>query len=186
MFGRAWERPTPRGTRKKIYDYIRSHPGTHVRRIGKELNLAVGDLQYHLHSLEKGGLIRMKISGFYKFVYPSDMFGEKQKTLLGLLSQEVPREILLFLVQKPKSTQKDLAKHLGLSQATVSWHMSRMIKEGVVESARAGKSVTYNVTVNSRDVIGFVQNYHPTIWENWASRLADIVLALSQKEAEDE
>src|ERR1700688_3254578 len=38
-----------------VYEYIRGHPGTHVRAMAKALRLATGDMQYHLLWLEKNG-----------------------------------------------------------------------------------------------------------------------------------
>lgn len=178
----TWGPTPPQGTKKTVIDYVKSHPGTHIRRIAKELGLGLGDLRYHLHILEKEGLVRTRRSGLYKFVYPSNMFGDKQITILSLLSQETPSEILLFLIQKPGSTQKALVEQLRLTPATISWHMDRMVKEGVIERIKIGKFVEYHVTVSSDDVITFVQNYHPAIWEKWASRLADVLLLIGSKE----
>src|SRR5437870_2557208 len=115
MFEGSWGAPPPQGTRKRVYDHIIAHPGTHIRRIGKELGLARGALQYHLDALEKEGLIKTRSRGLYKFVFPSNMFGERQEVVLSLLSQETPSEILLLLVQKPETTQKDLVEYLRLS-----------------------------------------------------------------------
>jgi predicted transcriptional regulator len=182
MPGETWGAPPPQGTKKRVNDYVILHPGTHARRIGKELGLTRGDLQYHLYTLEKEGLIRTRRRGLYKFVFPSNMFGEKQEIVLSLLSQETPSEIILFLIQKPDSTQTDLAEHLRFSAATVSWHMDRMVKEGVVARKKAGKFVEYRVTVSADDMIELVKEYHPTLWERWAGRFADIMFGLGRKE----
>jgi predicted transcriptional regulator len=178
----TWGPPPPQGTRKRVNDYVASHPGTHARRIGKELGLSRGDLQYHLYILEKEGLIKTRRRGLYKFVFPSRLFGEKQEVVLSLLSQETPSEILLFLIQNPDSTQTDLVEHLRFSAATVSWHMDRMVKEGVVARKKAGKFVEYRVTVSADDMIQLVKEYHPTLWERWADRFADIMFGLGRTE----
>ena len=34
--------------RGRIYDYIKDHPGTHLRKLSKNLALAIGDIQHHL------------------------------------------------------------------------------------------------------------------------------------------
>jgi predicted transcriptional regulator len=178
----TWGLTPPQGTKKRVHDYIVSHPGTHIRKIGNELGLARGVLQYHIYSLEKEGLIRMRRRGLYKFVFPSAMFGEKQEILLSLLSQETPSEILLFLVQKPDSTQTDLVEHLRLSPAGVSWHMDKLVQEGVVDRKRIGKFVEYHATVSIDEMLRFVEQYHPSQWDRWASRFTDILLGLGRKE----
>lgn len=168
------------GTRREIYDYIKAHPGTHEREIEKELGIATGDLRYHLNKLKKADLISTWGSGT-KFIFPSNLFGEKQEVLLGLLTQETPREILLCIMRHPGIAQKDLADELRLSAPTIWWHMDRLLRLGVVGRKKSGKSVSYEVIVRRDEVLNFIVRYHPTIWERWASRMHDIALMLDSK-----
>jgi predicted transcriptional regulator len=43
-----------------IYKYILNYPGVHLRKICRELGLAMGDTQYQLSILEKQGKIKSK------------------------------------------------------------------------------------------------------------------------------
>jgi len=38
--------------KRRIYAYIKNNPGAHIRRISKELGIALGDIQYQLKQLE--------------------------------------------------------------------------------------------------------------------------------------
>jgi predicted transcriptional regulator len=40
-------------TSDRIFDFISENPGCHLRKIRKELSLAMGTVQYHLDKLEK-------------------------------------------------------------------------------------------------------------------------------------
>jgi DNA-binding MarR family transcriptional regulator len=164
-----------------VYEYIRAHPGTHVRGMAKELRLATGDLQYHLSWLEKHGFVKTKKSGFYRFVYPAMVFQEKQEVLLGLLSQETPREILLCLLQEAALTQGDIARSLGHSQPTISWHMDRLIQLGVVSKSRTGGWVVYKLAADRDDILGFVESYHPEVWKRWTGRPSNIVVSVGAR-----
>ena len=168
------------GVRRKIYDYIKSHPGTHEREIEKELGIATGDLRYHLNKLTRADLISAWGSGT-RFIFPSNIFGEKQEVLIGLLTQETPREILLCITRSPGITQKELADELKLSAPTIWWHMDRLLRLGVVGRKKEGKSVSYEVITRREDLINFIVRYHPTIWEKWASRMHDVTLMLDPK-----
>ncbi|HUI00872.1 MAG TPA: winged helix-turn-helix transcriptional regulator [Nitrososphaerales archaeon] len=177
-------RPGPRGylstyddfTRPKsgltrrglVYEYVRAHPGIHVRGMAKDLGIGTGDLQYHLFWLEKYGYVKTKKSGFYRFVYPTMMFKESQEVLLGVLSQETPREILLSLIRSPTMTQGDLARALAHSQPTISWHMERLVRMGLVSKSRTKKGVIYEVVADREDVLSLVRTYHPGAWRRWA------------------
>jgi DNA-binding MarR family transcriptional regulator len=164
-----------------IYEYIRGHPGCHVRGLAKELRLATGDLQYHLFWLESHGFVKTKKTGFYRFVFPTMVFREEQEVLLSALSQETPREILLCLLHESAMTQGDLARSLGHSQPTVSWQMDRLIKLGLVGKKRTSAGTVYEVMADRDDVLSFVKSYHPEVWKRWAGRLAGLVVSAGAK-----
>jgi len=73
-----------------------------------------------------------------KFIFPSNLFGEKQEVLLGLLTQETPREILLSIMRHPGIGQKELAEELKLSAPTIWWHMDRLLRLGWWDERRRG------------------------------------------------
>jgi len=158
-----------------IYEYINAHPGVHVRGMAKELGIATGDMQYHLSWLERHGLVRTRRSGFYRFVYPSMVFNESQEVLLGVLSQETSREIVLWLMTEAALTQSDLAKRLGHSQPTVSWHMDRLVQVGLVCRSRNRKGLMYELVADREEVVTFVKRYHPGVWKRWSGRLPSTV-----------
>ena len=125
--------------------------------------------------------MKTKKSGFYRFVFPTMVFDEGQEVLLGVLSQETPREILLYLLRGAALSQGDLAKSLGHSQPTISWHMDRLIKLGVVSKKRSSMRTVYEVTADRDDIVSFVKSYHPEVWKRWAGRLANFVMGAGTK-----
>jgi predicted transcriptional regulator len=172
----------PQTTQSRVYDCIKTHPGIHLRKIGRELGLATGDVQYHLYKLESEGRVNSVRRGLYKLFYPSDLFGDAQRKLLGVLSQETAREVLLNIIQNPNTSQEKLALSLQVSQPTISWHIKRLVELGILQKEQKGRSVAYEVLGKTAEILIFVENYHPSVWEKWSSRLADMVLALSGDE----
>jgi DNA-binding MarR family transcriptional regulator len=170
-------------TQKRILDYISSHPGVHLRQVCRELGLAMGDVQYHTNRLEKGGRIASTRRGFYRFFYPSTLFGEKQRDTLSVLALDTPRELLLTIVEKPGASQEELARAVGVSQPTASWHLRRLAELGIVQREQRGRSMVYSLAGTSPiEIATFIRNYHPSSWERWSSRLADIFISYSVKE----
>jgi DNA-binding MarR family transcriptional regulator len=168
--------------RGAVYEHVRAHPGAHVRGIAKDLRLANGDLQYHLFWLEKHGFVKTKRSGFYRLVYPTMVFQEAQEVLLGVLCQRTPREILLCILHDPNVTQGDIARSLGLSQPTVSWHMERLFQKGLIAKEGTSRGTFYKVIADRDEVMSFVRTYHKEVWKRWSGRL-ELVLAVGGKRA---
>jgi len=168
-----------------IYEYIRGHPGTHVRGMANDLGLATGDVHYHLFWLEKHGFVKTKKTGFYRLVFPTMAFREEQEALLGALSMETPREMILCLLLDAAITQSRLASSLGLSQPTVSWHMYRLIQLGLVSKSRSSRGISYEVVAERSDVLAFVKSYHPDVWKRWARRLSDLAASAEVERAQE-
>jgi len=168
-------------TQRRVLQFITSHPGVHLREICRALGLAMGDVQYHIRRLERDGRIHSVRRGLYKFFYPANLFGERQRDVLSVLSLERPRELLLNIIDHPESTQEALAGATHISQPTVSWHLKRLVDLGIVGRHQEGRIVTYSV-VGGGEIANFIKTYHPTVWEKWSSRLADIFIAYSAEE----
>jgi predicted transcriptional regulator len=171
-------------TQRRILELITSHPGVHLREICRTLGLAMGDVQYHVQRLERDGRIHSMRRGLYKFFYPANLFGERQRDVLSMLSLDRPRELLLNIIEHPESTQEALAEATHVSQPTVSWHLKRLADLGIVGRRQEGRVVTYSV-VGGGEIATFIKTYHPTVWEKWSSRLADIFIAYSGGEGKE-
>ena len=161
--------------RTQILAFITEHPGAHLRKIKRELNLAMGVIQYHLYTLEKERKVISRRMGFYKRYYPTLLFGDRELEIMDVLVQETERDLLLFLMQNPTATQKELSGFARVSPSTINWHMQRLTKARLIETTREGANVRYLVKVNRSEILTLLKNYHPTVWERWADRLADIL-----------
>jgi DNA-binding MarR family transcriptional regulator len=168
-------------TQRRILEFITSHPGVHLRGICRELGLGMGDVQYHIRRLERDERITSERRGLYKFFYRSNLFGERQREVLSVLSLDRPRELLLNIIERPDSTQEQLASATNVSRPTVSWHLKRLVDLGVLATRKEGRTVTYSV-VGGTEIASFVRAYHPSVWERWSSRLADIFIAYGTEE----
>ncbi|MGI0092450.1 MAG: winged helix-turn-helix transcriptional regulator [Nitrososphaerales archaeon] len=163
----------------QILEYIKKHPGSHLRQIKRDLNISMGVIQYHLYAMEKEKSILSRRKGVYRRFYPNLVFGESQKEILDVLSQETERDLLLYLIRKPNTSQKELSKYARISAGTINWHMNRLIDSGLVQMRRDGQFVRYEVRGDTREILKLLESYHPSIWENWADRFADVLTEVS-------
>ncbi len=139
----------------------------------------MGVIQYHLYTLERERRILSRRSGLYKRFYPSLTFGEHQQEILDVLSQETERDLILFLIQNPGSTQKELAEFAQISPGSVNWHMKRLVASGLVQMKHEGQFVKYAINGDPGEILNLVRNYHPGIWQSWADRFANALSEVS-------
>jgi predicted transcriptional regulator len=139
------------------------------------LKLAMGVIQYHLYGLEREQKIISRRRGLHKRFYATQVFGERQLEILETLSQETERDILLFLIQNPDATQKELSEYVRISAASINWHMRRLSDTGLVEAKHDRMNVRYFVRDNPAEILALLRSYHPAVWERWVDRLTNII-----------
>ncbi len=135
----------------------------------------MGVLQYHLYRLERDQRIVSNRRGLYKRFYSKPDFEVEELEILGVLSQETERDLLLYLLKTPDASQKELSEFARVSASSISWHMKRLVQAGLVESRRQGIFVNYIVRRDPAKILALLRSYHPSIWEKWAERLADLL-----------
>lgn len=168
-----------RDNRSRIYEYIKNCPGVHLRKISKDLVIAIGDTQHHLGVLDKIGMIKSKRKGMYKVYYTVSILGKRDEDILAVLQQETPREIILYLVENPGSTQGEITHYMSLTAPTINWHMSNLIDIGLVTNHKEGRFVKYYIEGDVNDIIDLLKSYYPTIWSKLSDRLAELFLDLA-------
>jgi len=135
-------------SRRRIYDAVCKYPGTHLREIGRTVNLSPNLVDYHLLYLEKRELVYSLQDGLYKRYFPKDVIGEGRhrdlinapdKCIVSLLRQRMPFRITLLLLKNGPMTHGRMVERIRKSPSTVSHHLDKLMKAGVV-SKNEGKS----------------------------------------------
>jgi predicted transcriptional regulator len=171
----------------KVLHFIQTYPGRHLRQIKNELDMSMGTLQYQLVQLEKMGRITSIRRGLYKFYFPSGIFQDNEKGILEILSQETSREILMFIIERKRPIQTDIVNSIGISAASVNWHIKHLIASRLIKEIRIGRYKKYQLQneYKSKYIVDLLKNYYPGVWKNWSSRLAEMFLGLSNKNEEN-
>jgi len=172
------------GTANMILQIIKLNPGSHLRMIKEGMNISMGTTQYHLDRLEKSGRITSTRNGLHKHYFPIGIFQENEKEILQVLGQETAREILMTIIEKQTPTQTDIVNSVGISGASVNWHLKRLIAIKLVEEIKDGHFKRYHIfdIETSKYITTLMRNYYPNIWNKWSNRLIEIFLSLSSEE----
>ena len=174
------ENPLALSTRKNIYGVVEANPGLHFREIQRRLDIATGALQYHLEYLAKFHFVRTERQGkflrYYSTKTPS--LGPNQR-LMNALRQPPLRKILLFLLSKRHASVHRIAREVGLSASTISWHMHKLTDEQLVTRTSQKGQTVYAVT-DKKSAAEFVKSYR----DSFLDRLVDNFVTLWDQSAQ--
>ncbi len=175
----------PENMAERIFHFIQNNPGCHLRKIKENMDVSMGTAQYHLEKLEKIQRIVSARHGLYKHYFPVGIFQENEKEILRVLGQETSREILMFIIEQQAPTQTDIANRVGISAASVSWYLKRLIQYKIIDEVRVGRYKRYQLhdrKSSSKNITTIMRNYYPNIWDRWSNRLVETFLSLSRED----
>lgn len=162
--------------RRRIYQFIRSHPGFHLRALERRLPISLGDLRYHLDYLEKRGLITTKDDGFRKTYFSSRDVYLLDRDVLALLRQRLPRRVILHLLLVPSATFEELRAPLDVSKSTLSFHLKKLTKRKVVHARRVEGRNEYFVEDRER-VATLLITYKSSFMDTAVDRTLEVWLS---------
>jgi len=165
------------GTRRRIFEHVRRFPGTHFREILRALELQPGELEYHLHTLEKARLLSGQDEGGRRRYFVSAEIAYPDHALLGLLRQAAVRRILLQLLSRPGLTFQDLLGSVGGAKSTLSFHLKKVTSSGLVTADRSNRERAYRVQEPER-LANLLVTYRASFLDAAVDRFVELWLGL--------
>lgn len=144
--------------REQIFDYVSSYPGSHLRKIARELDIRLSTLRYHLDHLEKSGLIVSQKQNNLKIYFVSGKLKPEEKALAPLLQQKRFRDIILVLIESPGSTFSQIAQRLSMSPSTASKYINILEDRDVLSHEKVGRQKRYRIK-DEKSVIEILKTY---------------------------
>ena len=130
-----------------IHGYVVAKKIAHYNQIKRDLGLNNGTVSYHLRVLEKSGVISSVKKDQKRFFYVGalpDGFNEQVYSDLDLaLATEI--------MERPGVCAFELAKTAGVSQSSITYHVKRLERRGLVEARQNGMRKRLFLT-NSADI----------------------------------
>ena len=144
--------------REDILAYITNNPGTHLRKISRELGICLSTLRYHLVKLEKSGTIVSQKQSNLKIYFVSGKLKPEERELTQLLQQKRFRDIILVLIDSPGSTFSQIAEKLSMSHSTASKYINILEDRKVLSHEREGRRKRYRIN-DEKSVIELLKTY---------------------------
>jgi predicted transcriptional regulator len=169
------------GHRIRIQSFVGEHPGSYLSEIERDLHIATGVAQYHLHVLERSRWLVSRRFGRLKRYYAAAAVPERDLPLLDALLRESEREILLHLLHRPGLSQADLSRRLEVAAPTISWHMTRLRAAGFVEAERRGRTLAYTLRIPPGEIHRLLSTYRPGLLRIWVDRFEGLLDAMTER-----
>jgi len=132
-------------TRAGIYDFIVANPGVQFRGICAGLGVAVGTAEFHLGVLKRAGLISFVRDGKFKRFF-AKRFSHAEMKLLSALRHNTSRAIIAKIASTKSAGHSELASGLCITSQGLTWQMSRLRQQGIIQEGYSGTKVTYRLT----------------------------------------
>ena len=148
----------PIDNRKIILSYILDNPGSHMRKIARDLGMSLSTLRYHLEYLEKNGEIICQKQNNLKVYFISDKLKPHEKVLIPILQQKHYRDIILNLIEAPGLTPSQIADKLSVSNSSASKYISLLEDQEILFHRRSGREKNYFVN-DEKSIIELMTRY---------------------------
>jgi predicted transcriptional regulator len=89
------------------------------------------------------------------------------------------RQIILFIIEQKNPSQSEIAEEIGISHASINWHMQRLVALKITEEIKDWRYKRYRMSGTRErwiNLLFFMKNCCPSLWNKWSSRITEFFL----------
>jgi predicted transcriptional regulator len=163
---------TEQGTR--IRRHVESTPGVHFNALVRGLDLAPGQVQYHVRNLlADDRLVSEQLYGKTHY-YPPE-YDDWERGAVALLRRETARDVLVSLLEAGEARPADLVDDLDIARSTLSWHVGHLEEQGLVEKRRDERNHVTLVPTRPEETARLLGVIEPSLPERMVDRFTRLV-----------
>ena len=126
-------------TRRRVADEVRERPGIHFNELVRALDLAPGQVQYHLGRLRSADAVaEQRLYGRTHYYPPS--YDEWERRALALLARETSADVVAVLLDEGPARPSAVAERVGIARSTLEWHLDRLVEQDLVRKERGERN----------------------------------------------
>jgi predicted transcriptional regulator len=164
-------------TRKEvILNNIQKSPGIHLSDLMKKTGLETGVITHYLKQLEEEGLIKSQKATKHRRYYHVNVL-EEEYPIIRNIRKPTKKQILFQIIVEGNPSFKELTLKIDRNPSTLSWNLSELIAEGVVEKCKQNGKDCYRV--KNRELLKKTfQKEFSKLFDEKLGHTEDIFLAL--------
>lgn len=162
-------------TRDRIAAQVRRDPGVHFNELVRVLDLAPGQVQYHLRKLD---VVGDELHG--RTHYFPDEYDAWERGALALLRRETAADVVSVLMADGPLPAAETAERASIARSTLSWHLDRLVERELVEKRyRSGR--VHLALVDPERTARLLDRAEPTLPGRLVDRFTRLVDALLEE-----
>lgn len=127
-----------------ILKIIQKNPGISLSNLMKRTGMKTGVIIHHLNNLEERGLIKSQKATKHRRYYDVSVL-EEEYPIIRNIRKPTKKQILFQIIVEGKPSFKQLTLKIKKSPSTLSWNLSELIKEGIIEKCVQNGKERYRV-----------------------------------------
>lgn len=160
--------------RYRLEQTIASDPGIHFNGLVRQLGLANGQVQFHLHRLlSEGTIVQEELYGRTHY-YPPEI-GEFERGALAMLRRETARDILMVLIDEGSARPSSIAETLDIARSTLEWHLDHLVEQGLVTKQRDKQNRVLLVPNRPAETLQLLSDIEPSLPDRMVDRFTRLV-----------
>lgn len=161
-------------TRTRIAEHIHAHPGVHFNGLVRALDLAPGQIQFHLKTL-LGQQVFVKEQLYGRTHYYSDGFDPWERQALALLRRETTRDIIAVLLEDSPTSPRHVTDRVSIARSTLEWHLDRLEANEIVTKERDDNRHVTLVVDRQEELSALLSEADPTLLARLLDRYTRLV-----------
>ncbi|MEF8776673.1 MAG: ArsR family transcriptional regulator [Haloarculaceae archaeon] len=161
-------------TRERIDARIREAPGVHFRGLVRDLDLAPGQVQYHLRRLEASDRVASTTVRGRTHYFPPEV-DPTQRRAVALLRRETARDAVAVLASQGPTPPAEVAETIDVARSTLEHHLEGLVAEALVRKEYDSRGRVTLLLADEERVARAIASVRPTLPERLVDRFTRLV-----------
>jgi predicted transcriptional regulator len=162
------------GTRNRIAQQVRRNPGIHFNELTRTLELAPGQVQYHLKKLQRSDdVVEESLYGRTHYYTPD--YGTWERGALAVLRRETARDVLVYLMANGPSAPSAVANRVNIARSTLEWHLDHLVEQDLVDKQRDSRNHVTLALSHPEETARMLRLVEPSVADRLVDRFTRLV-----------
>ncbi|WP_459193679.1 winged helix-turn-helix transcriptional regulator [Halosimplex sp. J119] len=159
-------------TRERIASHVAENPGVYFSELVRQLDLAPGQVQYHLRRLGDR-VVSADLYGRTHY-YPPEC-EDFERRALATLRRETAADLVAVLLRRGPTAPGTVAEEIDVARSTLEWHLDRLTDLEIVAKRRDDRGRVTLVLEAPAETARHLRTVDPSLSSRMVDRFATLL-----------